>query len=99
MIKPLSHYFFDSNAHPSKNSTWINKKNNNSFHSLYSLITRNNMLGALAVAIEGVDEFDEIEFIDECNKYNFMIPIAGFNPSKNELKKDYLQSQNLDIVG
>ena len=57
------------------------------------------MLGALAVAIEGVDEFDEIEFIDECNKYNFMIPIAGFNPSKNELKKDYLQSQNLDIVG
>ena len=87
MVKPLSYYFFDSNAHPSKNSTWINKKNNNSFHSLYSLITRNNMLGALAVAIEGVDKFDEIEFIEECNKYNFMIPIAGFNPSKKELKK------------
>tara|TARA_Y100001980_G_C14555302_1_gene343548 strand:+ start:888 stop:1682 length:795 start_codon:yes stop_codon:yes gene_type:complete len=94
-----SKLLFDSNCHPTVKSTWLNKKNNNSFSELQKSVIKNNLSGALAVGIDSIDSFNRIQFINECKKYHSLVPIAGFSPHKGEIECNLEDIFNLGYRG
>ena len=99
MIYMENNIFFDSNSHPTVNGTWLNKKNINSFESLNKCIASNNLGGALAVGLDGVDSFERKSFIDKCIQFNNLVPIAGFSPHKHNSLNVLHDIKNLGYKG
>ena len=90
---------FDSNCHPTVNSTWLNKNNQNSFENLSLHLKSNRLIGALAVGLEGMDSFEPVSFIRNCNEYKNIIPIAGFNPHYGNILERLNDLHNLGYLG
>ena len=78
---------FDSCTHPTLTNKWsFNKKiksTNSSFVKLTSEIKKNNFIKACAIGFDNYEQYDHKKFINECNKYNNLIPIAGLDPKKD----------------
>jgi len=71
---------FDSLTHPTLTGKWSNGKNlNASFSLLGERLDKENFSHALAVGLHNVENYSHQEFIDECNKYPKLIPIAGYD--------------------
>lgn len=91
--------FFDSNCHPNVNGYWLKKKINNDFNNLKNSIDKNDLMGCLAVGLENIDNYDIYSFINECQKYSNIIPIAGINPISNGFKNEIQEISNLGYRG
>ena len=91
--------FFDSNSHPNVHGQWLGKIQNNTFMELNQSIVKNKMMGSLAVGIDNIDNYDIDSFINECNKYENIIPIAGINPTEKDFKDRIKKIKNLGYKG
>ena len=57
------------------------------------------MIGCLAVGLDNIDNYDIYTFIDECKKYEKIIPIAGINPTDKNFKNSIKKIKNLGFKG
>ena len=86
---------FDSLSHPTLTGDWMEKNNLSTFKNLFDQLKRNNFIGASAVGIYNTEEYEHEKFIKECNRYNILFPVAGFNLKEVSLKKEILRIKSL----
>ena len=86
---------FDSLSHPTLSGRWLDSKLDSSFESLSYNLAENNFIGASAVGIHNVEDYDHRNYIKECNKYNLLYPVAGFDLKINNIKKEIAKIKNL----
>ena len=72
---------FDSLSHPTLTGDWLQSGRDSSFGALSASLKTSGYVGAAAVGIYGVGEYEDKRFLNECQKYPHLVPVAGFNPS------------------
>lgn len=85
---------FDSLTHPTITGAWLSSKYDASFESLASKQNR-----AVAVGLHGVEGYNHDEFIQECNKYDNLIPVAGFDIHVSDLTTEISNVTSLGFKG
>ena len=78
----------DSLAHPTVTGKWLEQNLNSLFSSLVKDLKDNEFAFACAVGLAGIEGYSHESFIKECNKYNMLIPIAGFNLNTTKSPKE-----------
>ena len=78
---------FDSLCHPTLTGKWLESDLDSTFEKLKKDLKTYGFLGANAVGIHGVEDYDHSNFIKECSKNNSLVPVAGLNVHSKNLKK------------
>ncbi len=79
---------FDSLAHPTLTGKWLEHRTDSSFSALEKELKNNDYIGAMAVGIDGVEDYSHEKFIQACKSYPALHPVAGFNPAVNDPEKE-----------
>ena len=88
----MEYNLIDTLAHPTLTGKWLGRDIDCSFDKLSSDLDKSSFKKAFAIGMHGLDGYNHIEFINKCNEYNNLIPIAGFDPTissekvRNEIK-------------
>lgn len=86
----------DTMAHPTLSGNWLGKPMNCNFSSLSNNINLSPFLKAFAIGMHGLDDYEHRKFIEECSKFENLIPVAGFDTSLNiallENEMNYIKS-------
>ena len=90
---------FDSLAHPTIDGNWLGKNMGATFASLSDSLKRFDFIGGCAVGIAGSSSYSHNTFIQECNKYKSLVPIAGFDPNLSDLGKEMKLIKDLGFKG
>lgn len=73
---------FDSLAHPTLTGYWLGKAVDASFASLVTQLKRADYAGACAIGMADTEGYAHEPFIQQCRKYDCLVPVAGINPYK-----------------
>ena len=76
---------FDSCTHPTISKKFNNIKNN-SFDDISKSMKKNNIFKACAIGMDNFEDYDHYKYIEECNKFNCFVPIAGYKPFNSRTK-------------
>lgn len=90
---------FDSLTHPTVSGKWLSGDYNAEFNALHVEMDANNVINACAVGLPNVGEYNHIDFINFCNKYNRLIPIAGFDIFTNNIDKEVSHLKSMGFKG
>lgn len=93
---------FDSTTHPTLTNFWNtqnNKRLKSSFQDLIKQMKKNNIVKACAMGLDKFENYDHLKFIEKCNKYKSLIPIAGLNPFNKEIEKELTLIKKLGFKG
>jgi predicted TIM-barrel fold metal-dependent hydrolase len=70
---------FDTLSHPTLTGKWIGRTQViPTFENLYHDLCYNNYKGACAIGMAGIENYSHENFIQACNNYPTLVPIAGF---------------------
>ena len=73
---------FDSLAHPTLTGQWLQKKQlDSSFEALQKSLSSANFKAACAIGMAGIEGYNHLAFIEQCQKYPNLVPIAGYKPT------------------
>lgn len=70
----------DSLAHPTLTGHWLDKDVDASFASLVTQLKRADFAGACAIGMADIEGYAHEPFMQQCKKYDCLVPIAGINP-------------------
>lgn len=91
-------YYFDSLAHPTLTGNWVGKEKSATFEKLIASLKEGQFEGACAVGIWGQEGFETERFVEECRRFKSLVPIAGWNPGKEQPKSsDFFEKQILKV--
>ena len=90
---------FDSLTHPTISGEWLSGKFNAEFSALNAEMEANNVVNACAVGLPNVGEYNHVDFINFCKKYNKLIPIAGFDIFTNNIDEEISQLKSMGFRG
>ena len=79
---------FDSLSHPTISNHWLKTDLNSSFHGLNNSLSASGFIGAAAVGIHGIGDYEHEAFIHHCDKYDLLYPVAGFDLNTDNIKKE-----------
>ena len=86
---------FDSLSHPTLTGKWLNEKSPSTFKNLVDQLKENNFIGASAVGIYNVEGYEHKKFMEECNRYKILFPVAGVDLKKVNLNKEIIRIKSL----
>lgn len=86
---------FDSLTHPTISGNWFKIQNKSSFESLKNEILKQKLIGACAVGIYGLEEYNHKLFIEKCKSIPNVYPVAGFNPNIINISKELTKIKRL----
>jgi predicted TIM-barrel fold metal-dependent hydrolase len=75
---------FDSLVHPTLTGKWRESDYVSTFEALARQMNEQEVTGACAVGLAGVEGYDHTAFIQACRKYPALWPVAGFDISRRE---------------
>jgi len=79
---------FDSLSHPTLNAKWLRETDDASFESLQNMMQSSSVKWACAVGLDNIGGYSHKSYLNECQKYDNLFPVAGFNPhGKNKIKE------------
>ena len=90
---------FDTLAHPTVNGTWLDDGHGNSFSALQKDLEESGFLGACAVGLSGVDEYQHEAFSQACRNFPSLVPIAGFSPRSESVTQELKTVKRLGFRG
>jgi predicted TIM-barrel fold metal-dependent hydrolase len=73
----------DSLAHPTLSGGWLGRPVQADFSTLVAELDGAGYMGACAIGLDGVEDYDHARFIEHCRAHPCLIPIAGFNPASD----------------
>lgn len=84
---------FDSLAHPTISGGWLGSSLRADFELLADELQQAHFIGACAVGLAGIEDYAHHRFIESCRRHPNLIPIAGFDPSRESLEslRDLIQ--------
>lgn len=77
----------DSLAHPTLSGKWLEKAVSADFASLSAELSNAGYIGACAVGLDGIEGYDHADFAAQCRAHGNLIPIAGFNPLRDNSRE------------
>ena len=86
---------FDSLCHPTLTGNWFDNNSVSKFNELEKDLNDFSFIGAAAVGIHGVEDYNHEDFMEKCKSSKLLYPVAGFNLNANEMKKEMNQIINL----
>tara|TARA_Y100001980_G_C14555406_1_gene343840 strand:+ start:4732 stop:5520 length:789 start_codon:yes stop_codon:yes gene_type:complete len=86
---------FDSLCHPTLTGKWLGSELDSTFEKLKRDLKTYGFLGANAVGIHGVENYNHSNFIKKCSKNNSLIPVAGLNVHSKNLKREINEIKNI----
>ncbi len=89
----------DSLAHPTLSGHWLGRAVRADFDTLMTELSDARYLGACAIGLDGVGGYDHVNFIEHCNAHPGLIPIAGFNPTRDASPEDMFALRRMGYRG
>ena len=93
---------FDSAAHPTISGSWKTKSKIliSSFLDLQKQMKKNKVYRACAIGLDNFEKYNHLKFINTCQKYKNLTPVAGLNPSIRNIEKEiiYLKKIGYKII-
>ena len=86
---------FDSLSHPTLTGKWLNEESSSTFKNLVDQLKVNNFIGASAVGIDNVEGYEHKKFMEKCNQYKILFPVAGFDLKKINFKEEIIRIKSL----
>lgn len=90
---------FDSLTHPTISGKWLNSGHDASFETLAKQLKKFNFLSACAIGLSGIEDYSHEAFINECKKYQSLVPIAGFDPNVTSISREIEYIKKLGFKG
>ena len=91
---------FDANAHPTVTGKWGDKNLDSSFEHFNHELASNGYRGACAVGVSGLEGYKHSLFVQYCQKFPHLIPIAGCTVhSEKEMDRELGLIQDLGFKG
>ncbi len=92
---------FDSLAHPTLTSEWLQKKSiDASFEALQRAMSESHFKAACAIGMAGIEGYEHTVFLEQCRQYSNLIPIAGYKPSATPfIKKEIADIASMGFKG
>jgi len=91
--------YFDSLLHPTISGRWPSSQLVCSFRHISSLLQNQEFIGGCAVGLWGVEQYDHHKFIQYCNEFPSLVPIAGLEPFSDNLTTEIEQIKKLGFKG
>jgi predicted TIM-barrel fold metal-dependent hydrolase len=88
---------FDSLSHPTLTGQWLDSGLDSTFETLDSSLIENNFIGACAVGLAEVEDYDHESFYRRCSPFPRLTPIAGI--SVNASEKEIEQIKEIGFKG
>ncbi|MBY0358803.1 MAG: amidohydrolase family protein [Candidatus Obscuribacterales bacterium] len=82
---------FDSLVHPTVTGVSLSGKEDASVETLVRDMKRHNFIGACAVGLAGIQNYEHEAFLRLCSPYPELVPIAGFNPDSDWSELDSIK--------
>lgn len=79
---------FDSLCHPTLTGNWFENNAVSKFNELEQDLNDSSFIGAAAVGIHGIENYNHENFIEKCKISKLLYPVAGFNINANNMKKE-----------
>lgn len=91
----------DTLAHPTISGEWTARSKSfpATFDHLAQALSKNNYLKGFAIGMDGVENYNHREFIENCSSHSNLIPVAGFNPNADDLEAEVKLIKSMGYVG
>ena len=90
---------FDALAHPTLNGKWIRAHDNASFETLQQQMASSSVKWACAVGMDGIGDYSHETFFAECQQYDNLFPVAGFNPLDGNIAEALARIKKIGFYG
>lgn len=90
---------FDSLSHPTVSGGWYGRSLDAGFEKLVSDLKANGYRGAMAVGLPGTEEYTHETFMEKCQQYPELVPIAGFDINHPDYMGEIQKIKSLGYAG
>jgi predicted TIM-barrel fold metal-dependent hydrolase len=90
---------FDALAHPTLDGRWIRAHDDASFETLQQQMASSSVKWACAIGMDGIGGYSHESFFAECQKYDNLFPVAGFNPLEGNIDKTLERLKKIGFYG
>jgi predicted TIM-barrel fold metal-dependent hydrolase len=90
---------FDSLSHPTLTGAWGSKPGVATFDGLVRSLEEAGYVGACAVGLAGVEEYEHVAFVAQCRRHRLLVPVAGFDPAVADVAGEVARLKRLGYRG
>ncbi len=90
---------FDSLSHPTLNGKWLRESDDACFETLLKQMNSSSVKWACAVGMDGIGNYSHELYFAECQKYDNLFPIAGFNPLEGNISEELNKLKKIGFYG